>query len=191
MEAIDFYIRKGCRLAQQATSESDEKKKVELERESDKFWTMAKALGKPGVTEDCYENLANAVVKQAIFDYIGLLNTVRAREEVSATCNKTEIRKFAKDQMITTLNLSDLLDQIDRCYEEKFIPYVSEHRAEIVSDYKEAKKKHKTIYEFLDQTKHRCPFCQNGLYPKAIFVGKTKTERIGYNIVCRNCGMSY
>lgn len=148
-----------------------------LEEEGEKLWAEAKRLGKRGVKKENYEDLANAILKSCVDDYEDLISggTPGHKKNFELIEDVLEHQMFVKTDMIQLLRL------IDRIYKDKFVPYVKEHRLEILEEWVEFEKNKKSIKENADEAKHRCPLCGGALKPKYY--------RKMYVIGCTGCNL--
>lgn len=77
-----------------------------LQRESDDLWAYAKSFTDPKAVQKGYENLANAIIRQAVLDYSALLSDkslpsdsiIRKHLEEELREGKTIQTKFTKDE---------------------------------------------------------------------------------------------
>lgn len=151
-----------------------------MEAESERIWQEAKALGKDGVTNENYENLANAIIYRGMRDWEALIS---GSIEPGASCNEAEIRNFMKTQVYTKLNTEEMLDVIQTIYAYKFIPYARKHKQEIIDQWNVFKTKKLVKEECEAESQHICPLCGGCFRPKEF-------KNIVY-IACTNCSLSY
>ena len=151
-----------------------------LQKESDELWEYAKSLNPIKEVKKCYENLANAVVKQAVFDYEALISGTMLPGN---DCNVQEILAFAKETNYTGVDLHDLLMKIKSDRQHKFIPYVRKNKDKIIKMYKTFKKNRVDTVSYNSTFPYRCAMCGGALIPKFLKSDDTSVESIG----CTNC----
>ena len=151
-----------------------------MEDESERLWEEAKKLGKPGVTHQNYEDLANAIIVRGMRDWEGLIS---GSVTPGAPCNETEIRNFMKHQVYTRLDTEEMLDTIQSVYTKKFIPYAKKHKNEIIEQWEKFKSKKMVKEECEAASQHICPLCGGCFRPRLL--GDTVV------IGCTNCSLSY
>lgn len=139
------------------------------------------------VTEqgNAWNNLANAVVLQAVQDYEYCISDKPmfiGKEKVS----KEEIRLFARTQQLVGIDVNAILDRIDRMYHMEFRPYVLNNLKGILDISKLARKqKGKAAWTWIaDHSPYKCPFC--GGYLRE---GLKRDGNAGY-IVCSHCNLN-
>lgn len=132
---------------------------------------------------DPYEDLLNAIIQQAVFDYESIISEAEINETatsyVATTMTKEAIRAWAKDTRV-----EKILDKIDKVYEEEFKPYAKEHAQEIVKEWKRIQKLPGDWERELAMraNPHKCPLCGGSLKPKTIYGGRT--------ISCNYCNLN-
>lgn len=147
------------------------KLRAKYQRESDKLWREAEKDMYEGAKP--WENLANAVIQQAIKDYEVALCADNRHTILS-------VRRFAErgGQTLTKVNLPAVLHKIDEAHKE-FSALVAKRGAEIVEESQRLKAAHKK-----PQDGHiRCPLCGGALYDKA-------PEKKTHLINCTGCSLS-
>lgn len=148
-----------------------------MEEESERIWQKAKALGKDGVTQKNYEDLANAIVYRGIRDWEALISgSITPRGDI----NEGEIRKFMKSQVYSRLDMEEMLDQIKSVYELKFIPYAKRNRSSIIKQWTNFQKKKMSKEDAVFNSKHKCPLCGGSYRPRifnnAVLIGCTNCD---------------
>ncbi len=136
---------------------------------------------KYSITQKCVEDLANAIIRQAIWDYEESLSGVQI-EASSPASVMASIETFAEEQQLTGINMPDVLKKVKRTYNKEFVPYVTDNRKEIVTDWKRLKEYR--YDERKQEAKHRCPLCGGILRP-----AKMNSSRRG-RIICTGCYLS-
>jgi hypothetical protein len=196
-DRIEELIQKSIDLSEaaarsrwQSESKAHLQKLRAMEKRSEELWQEAKALGRDGVSQKNYENLANAIIKASVDDYIKLTSGDLTE---TATCNKPEIRKFMHEQTYTRINTAGILESIDKLYAEDFIPHVRIHGQDIRKEWRDYRRKTKNssaYYDYNIVATHRCPFCKGALYPQKTYKGQHLAGKGSFRIVCRYCGMA-
>lgn len=130
---------------------------------------------KPGVNPvtktnlDPYEELLNAIIAQAVYDYEALISDAPINELSSSyyasAMTPAAIRAWARDT-----KTEKILDKIDKVYKEEFRPYAKEHAKEIVKEWKRIQKIRDDWERELAMraNPYRCPLCGGALKPKKI-----------------------
>ena len=151
-----------------------------MEDESERLWKEAKRLGKAGVTQKNYEDLANAIIVRGMRDWEGLIS---GSIQPGAPCNEPEIKNFMKHQVYSRLDTEEMLNTIQSVYSRKFIPYAKKHKDEIVEQWERFKRKKMIKEECEAESQHICPLCGGCFRPRIL--GDTVV------IGCTNCSLSY
>jgi len=116
-----------------------------------------------------YENLLNAIIAQAVYDYEALISDAPINElntsYYASTMTTAAIRAWAKDTRV-----EKILDKIDKVYEEEFKPYAKEHAVEIVKEWKRIQRIRDEWERELavKASPYKCPLCGGSLKPKKI-----------------------
>lgn len=132
---------------------------------------------------DPYEDLLNAIIKQAVFDYELIISDAGVNTAdtsyMATTMTKEAIRAWAKDTKV-----EKMLDKIDKVYKEEFRPYAKEHAQEIVDEWKRIQKIRDEWERELAMraNPHKCPLCGGSLKPKKVYGMKT--------ITCNYCNLN-
>ena len=151
-----------------------------MEDESERLWQEAKRLGKEGVTQKNYEDLANAIIVRGMRDWEGLIS---GSITPGAGCNETEIKNFMMHQVYTKLDTEEMLNAIQNIYSYRFIPYAKKYSKEIIEQWERFKKKKMIKEECEAESQHICPLC-GGCFRPRMFKNATV-------IGCTNCSLSY
>jgi len=134
-------------------------------------------------SDNAWQNLANAIVLQAVQDYEYLISDKPmfiSKDKVS----KTEIRIFAATQTFTPIDVTAILDKIDHVYKEEFRPYIKKNLKGILEMSKKSKK-HPDPWRWLQENSpYRCPFCKGILRQ-----GDARSGSRDY-IVCQHCNLN-
>ena len=148
-----------------------------MEEVSEQLWQEAKRLGKPYVTKQNYEDLANAFLEECIEDYEDLISGASEGPKK----NVELITDVLENQTFVKLDMTEQLDQVRHTYLKKFVPYTKKYRNDIVKQWEEFDKKRYDISERVLKTKHKCPLCGGCLKPR--------WDRKGNNFVigCTGC----
>lgn len=164
---IDRLIHVSAMMEQEITELSrfptQNKDKIEeIQSTSDKVWNKAKELGSYYVSDRVYEDIGNLVISNAARDFEGLISgTILPTND----CNLDELRAFAKNQVYSSVNLTEIFDKIERIYEKEFVPYATENAKEIKKQWEDFKKKHVEWKNRVLYSKYRCPLCGGSLKP--------------------------
>lgn len=146
-----------------AKSQIELQKKIDtLQKESDDLWEYAKSFRSDSAVRGNYEQLANAIVKQAVLDYEALISGKKADSNL---CNLAEIERFAKTTVLTKIDIPAILKKIKRVREKEFVPFAAEHYNEIINEYKKFKKKQVNTVVYNDVFPYRCKVCGGALKP--------------------------
>lgn len=142
-------------------------------KKSDELFEQYKASNPPE-SQIGFENLANAIIKQACDDYeIALCNGYRKTLE--------EVREFARENsphgMYSSVDMVYLLQRIEKA-RKMFNRKVEENAADIYRVTGELKKRGAKMY--LKDNPHRCPMCGGGLYS-----GKKRGNT--FTVSCTGC----
>lgn len=151
-----------------------------MEEESERLWQEAKELGKDGVTQKNYEDLANAIIYRGVRDFEGLISGTIPN---GATINEMEVRKFMKEQTYTQLDTEALLDKIEFVYKYKFIPRAKRNRSRIIEQWKNFQEQKMSKDDAVFQSKYRCPLC-GGSYRPHIFNNAVVIGCTGCDLSC-------
>ena len=141
---------------------------------------------------EAIENLANAIVKQAVADYESLISEAPLAEMFPSSETTQRIRLFAKEQEYTGVDVVAVLDKIDSVYVNLFKPYVREHGNEIIHDWKEIHKgKNKYAEEQkLENYPHKCPLCGGNLRPM-VQTGRSSFRKTHTRYIsCTDCNLN-
>ena len=145
-----------------------------MEAKSEQLWQEAKALGKDSVTQQNYEDLANAIIYRGIRDWESLISSMITP---SAAINEAEIKRFMQSQTYSKLNTEELLEQIELIYKLKFIPYAKRNRSSIIKQWENFQKRGLSKNDAVYESKHRCPLCGGSYRPRilknAVLIGCT------------------
>lgn len=180
---VDELIRKSMDIEQEisriyAFTKEGREKRERLQKEADELWAQAKELGRPNVTRRNYEDLANAIVSSAATDYEDLIS---GTVEPSASCNLEELQRFSKEQTYVSLDMSAMLEKVDRIYREKFLPYAKKHATEIAEQWRNFNRQGLDMDIRVRRSKHKCPLCGGCLKPHYV--------KSNYSIDCTGCNL--
>lgn len=131
------------------------------------------------------ENLANAIVHQAAWDYELLISDKPLPVSINNNlCNLEELKIFARDQKYVDMDVNGIYETINRHYKE-FRQIVSEHAQEIIDEWNKYSPERKDDFNFLSKTlTYKCPNCGHFLRP-----GNYRQNTKGY-IVCSFCNLN-
>ena len=133
--------------------------------------------------DNAWRNLANAIVIQAVQDYEYLVSD-KPMFSTKDKVTKTEIRLFAVKQQLVNVDVSAILDRVDRVYQHQFRPYVRQNYKSILEMTRKSKK-HPAPWSWLqDNTPYKCPFCGGALRQGAAINSSTDY------IVCSQCNLN-
>lgn len=200
MNAQQYCVRKSLDIEREITElkkilygpnledmvrDDDERKEVKnkikaLERDSDYWWNMAKRMNDQKTIRKNYENLANAVVKQTVFDYEALISGTKSD---SCECSMPEVLAFAKETNFTKLDLFAILMKIKEDRKSKFVPYVRENLDGIASAFRSFKRKRTDATAYNNTFPYRCALCGGALKPD--FLGPKCKDVTG--VGCMSC----
>ena len=111
--------------------------------------------------KQAYEGLCNAICAQAIRDYEAAISERPMPDFISLKdVNKRTIEIFAKEQTLTSLDMTAMLEQTLEDYEDKFIPFIKRNLTQIIEDFKKYEHLRKRGgHKFREKYKWRCPHC--------------------------------
>ena len=164
---IDRLIHTSAMLEQEITelsrfSTQNKDKIEELQSVSDKVWDKAKELGSYYSSDQVYEDIGNLVISNAARDFEGLISGSLLP---SNDCNLDELRAFAKEQVYSSVNLTEIFNKIEHIYEKEFIPYATENAQEIKKQWEHFNKKYSSWSDRVMYSKYKCPLCGGSLKP--------------------------
>lgn len=189
VDYIEQLITASCHLEteydQGKASGMDPKKLAAIREESDLLWNMAKELGRDRVTGECYRELANAIILQAVKDYERMIcGTTEPNIPPSIMGDKKTIENFLRAQRNARVDMSSVVDKINHAYYYEFIPYADKHYQEMKQSWEAAKKRHTNVI-FPQGYRHRCPLCGGML---RVFKRRGFTE---LGVGCTGCDLYY
>lgn len=164
---IDRLIHVSAMMEQEITELSrfptQNKDKIEeIQSVSDKAWNKAKELGSYYSSDRVYEDIGNLVISNAARDFEGLISgTILPSND----CNLDELRAFAREQVYSSVNLTEVFDKIERIYNKEFIPYATENAKEIKKQWEHFNKKYSSWSDRVTYSKYKCPLCGGSLKP--------------------------
>ena len=180
LEAIQKSIELEKEIYNIKRFEGETKQTKALQKESNRLWAEAKELGSAYVSQANYDDLAAAIVRNAVEDYERLMSGTLKE---SGECNHLEIERFLRDQTYVQLDMPALLRMIARKYVEEFVPYANAYFKDINEEWSEFDKKRLSVEERVPLSKHRCPMCGGAMRP----IHRYFDDAIG----CTGCKLVY
>lgn len=150
-----------------------EKLKGNYRAKAEESW--AKVKGAARVSDEPFQNLANAIVERAVLDYeIALSNGDKDTQ--------ASIEKFAAGDFCYTLTKLDITEQLETIKERagKFFESVQKNYKEISADSAKLRKAGKPLERF---AKYRCPLCGGRIFEAA----RARSKRREYH--CSGCAL--
>lgn len=178
--AVNIFTNSGKKKKQKVINKEIEKRINELQAEADRLWNYAKSFNSKRSIKNNYEDLANAIIKQAIFDFEALISGTKMP---TTGCNYQEIIEFAKDTSLTKIDIYSLLMKIADVRKKKYIPYARKNLDGIVSEYRIFKKKRIDSVSYNLDFPYRCYLCGNALKPDFLDQKEEHVKGVG----CTTC----
>lgn len=134
------------------------------------------------ILDENWQLLADAICVQAVRDFEYMISDKpRLEKYAHYCCNLEEVKRFAKKQNYTGLDMSVILKIVEKNYKEKFRPLVAEKGEEIERNWKRLQKRGVERKVRAKDHPYRCPNCGGLLYPCAYKVNKQTF------IICDGC----
>ncbi len=154
----------------------------ENENKSDILWLEAESHKR--TPNECYENLANAIVELGVRDYESALSGFAPTKSFETPEHIIkQVKQFAKEDAtkFTAVDIERILEHIEDNYRRKFIPLVNASAMDIVEDWEKLSDSELRPQDKVKIAKFKCPNCGNVLR-KGIWSP--------YRIECCGCNLS-
>ncbi len=145
-----------------------------LRRTGDRLWREAEQ--KANIYPPAVENLANAIVERAVYDY------EMALSGIGKNLHRNDVERFARDDAegYTSIDLNQILRKVREAY-PIFSATVREHGDEIIRETRKNREDHINM----ELNTYKCPLCGGALYA----YGKASREHV-QRINCTGCSLS-
>lgn len=150
-----------------------EKLKGEYREKAEESWAKVKASAR--VSDEPYQNLANAIVERAVLDYEIALSLGDKDTQAS-------IEKFAEGDFCFTLTKLDITEQLGviKAKHKEYAKLVRDNYKAISADSAKIRKAGKPLERF---SKYRCPLCGGRIFEAA----RPRSKRREYH--CSGCAL--